>query len=185
MAGKEKMLSKAEIDEYIRLHYKPEKKLGKGFFEILRGPRKHLPGVRDFASSMEGVGLQYLLDSIRNKIELTFSEKLMELIKEKGKRPSEVYNSADVDKAVFSKIKANKYYHPTKDTALAFAIALELNLKETADLIGRTGYALSASSERDLIISCFIEAGVYDIMKINEKLHDYGFLTLTCKQGYR
>ena len=184
MAGKEEMLSKAEIDEYIRLHYKPEKKLGKSFLGILKGTGACLGGAI-YTGAQRPLGLEDLLDSVRNKIELTFSEKLMELIKEKGKRPSEVYNSADVDKAVFSKIKANKYYHPTKDTALAFAIALELNLKETADLIGRTGYALSASSERDLIISCFIEAGVYDIMKINEKLHDYGFLTLTCKQGYR
>ena len=188
MAVDEKVISKKEIDEYIRRHYKPDdgETSDKGFFEILTGTRKYLSGRRDITGTYAaGDTLQFLLDKIRSKVELTFSEKLMELIKEKGKRPSEVYNNADVDKAVFSKIKANKYYHPTKDTALAFAIALELNLKETADLIGRTGYALSASSERDLIISCFIEAGVYDIMKINEKLHDYGFLTLTCKQGYR
>ena len=186
MSGKKRMLTKADIDEYIRQHYKPEGESSSGLLDILTGPRKHLPGMRDFSSySDDSSTLRRLLDGIKNRIELTFSEKLMELIKEKGKRPSEVYNNADVDKAVFSKIKANKYYHPTKDTALAFAIALELNLKETADLIGRTGYALSASSERDLIISCFIEAGVYDIMKINEKLHDYGFLPLTCKQGYR
>lgn len=179
MAGKEKMLSKAEIDEYICLHYKPEKKGEKGFFEILRGPRKHLPGVRDFASSMEGVGLQYLLDSIRNKIELTFSEKLMELIKEKGRKPADIYKKADINKDLFSKIKANKYYRPTKETALAFAIALHLNLKETADLIGRAGYALSSSIKSDLIVQCYIEAKVYNIMSVNDSLVEYGFKPLT------
>ncbi|MCR5177139.1 MAG: XRE family transcriptional regulator [Anaerovibrio sp.] len=128
-------------------------------------------------------GLQYLLSEIHNKIKLTFSEKLMELIKEKGKKPAEIYKKADITKEVFSKIKRNKYYHPTKETALAFAIALHLNLKETQDLIGRAGYALSSSIKRDLIVQCFIEAGIYDMYSINEKLIDYGFESLTNKHS--
>ena len=130
-----------------------------------------------------GGTLQNLLDKIRNKIELTFSEKLMELIKETGRKPAEIYKKADVDKALFSKIKSDKKYHPTKETALAFAIALHLNLKETQDLIGRAGYALSSSIKRDLIVQCFIEAGIYDMYSINEKLIDYGFESLTNKHS--
>ena len=151
MSGKEKMLSKAEIDEYIRLHYKPEKKLGKSFLGILKGTGACLGGAI-YTGAQRPLGLEDLLDSVRNKIELTFSEKLMELIKEKGRKPADIYKKADINKDLFSKIKANKYYRPTKETALAFAIALHLNLKETADLIGRAGYALSSSIKSDLIV---------------------------------
>ena len=178
MAGKEKMLSKAEIDEYIRLHYKPEKKLGKSFLGILKGTGACLGGAI-YTGAQRPLGLEDLLDSVRNKIELTFSEKLMELIKEKGRKPTDIYKKADINKDLFSKIKANKYYRPTKETALAFAIALHLNLKETADLIGRAGYALSSSIKSDLIVQCYIEAKVYNIMSVNDSLVEYGFKPLT------
>jgi len=178
MAGKEKMLSKAEIDEYIRLHYKPEKKLGKSFLGILKGTGACLGGAI-YTGAQRPLGLEDLLDSVRNKIELTFSEKLMELIKEKGRKPADIYKKADINKDLFSKIKANKYYRPTKETALAFAIALHLNLKETADLIGRAGYALSSSIKSDLIVQCYIEAKVYNIMSVNDSLVEYGFKPLT------
>ncbi|MDY6295128.1 MAG: XRE family transcriptional regulator [Schwartzia succinivorans] len=178
MAGKEEMLSKAEIDEYIRLHYKPEKKLGKSFLGILKGTGACLGGAI-YTGAQRPLGLEDLLDSVRNKIELTFSEKLMELIKEKGRKPTDIYKKADINKDLFSKIKANKYYRPTKETALAFAIALHLNLKETADLIGRAGYALSSSIKSDLIVQCYIEAKVYNIMSVNDSLVEYGFKPLT------
>ena len=178
MAGKEEMLSKAEIDEYIRLHYKPEKKLGKSFLGILKGTGACLGGAI-YTGAQRPLGLEDLLDSVRNKIELTFSEKLMELIKEKGRKPADIYKKADINKDLFSKIKANKYYRPTKETALAFAIALHLNLKETADLIGRAGYALSSSIKSDLIVQCYIEAKVYNIMSVNDSLVEYGFKPLT------
>ena len=103
----------------------------------------------------------------------------MELIKEKGRKPADIYKKADINKDLFSKIKANKYYRPTKETALAFAIALHLNLKETADLIGRAGYALSSSIKSDLIVQCYIEAKVYNIMSVNDSLVEYGFKPLT------
>lgn len=178
MAGKEEMLSKAEIDEYIRLHYKPEKKLGKSFLGILKGTGACLGGAI-YTGAQRPLGLEDLLDSVRNKTELTFSEKLMELIKEKGRKPADIYKKADINKDLFSKIKANKYYRPTKETALAFAIALHLNLKETADLIGRAGYALSSSIKSDLIVQCYIEAKVYNIMSVNDSLVEYGFKPLT------
>lgn len=183
MAKNELTLSKKEIDEYIRLNYIPDEEAGdKGFFEILKGPRKYPDGRRGFAgSNVPGDTLQYLLDKIRNKVELSFSEKLVELIKEKGKKPSDIYKKAEIDKALFSKIKGNKNYHPTKGTALAFAIALHLSVEETQDLIGRAGYALSNSIKQDLIVRCYIEARAYNVNDINEKLIDYGFDPLTNK----
>ena len=179
------VLSKKEIDEYIQLHYKPNDEADdKGFFEILKGPRKYLPGRREFAgTNVTGDTLQYLLDKIRNKVELSFSEKLIELIKEKGKKPADIYKKAEIDKALFSKIKSDKNYHPSKETALAFAIALHLSLEETQDLIGRAGYALSSSLKRDLIVRCYIESKTYNVNDLNGKLIDYGFDPLTNKCG--
>ena len=186
MAVDEKVISKKEIDEYIRRHYQPDdgETSDKGFFEILTGTRKYLSGRRDITGTYAaGDTLQFLLDKIRSKVELTFSEKLMELIREKGKKPAEIYKRADVDKALFSKIKGDKNYHPTKSTALAFAIALHLSLEETQDLIGRAGYALSSSIKRDLIVRCYIESRTYNIIDLNEKLMDYGYDPLTNKCG--
>ena len=110
-------------------------------------------------------------------------EKLIELIKEKGKKPADIYKKAEIDKALFSKIKSDKNYHPSKETALAFAIALHLSLEETQDLIGRAGYALSSSLKRDLIVRCYIESKNYNVNDLNGKLIDYGFDPLTNKCG--
>ena len=183
MPANGKTLSKKEIDEFIRLNYKTDDDRSPSFLGAIGGPLVFLPGKRYATTPAEGGGLQYLLDKIRSKVELTFSEKLMELIKEKGKKPAEIYKKADVDKALFSKIKGDKNYHPTKATALAFAIALHLSLEETQDLIGRAGYALSNSIKRDLIVRCYIESRTYNIIDINEKLIDYGFDPLTNKCG--
>ena len=184
MAKDELILSKKDFDRFIRLNYEPDDGTGdKGFFDILMGPRKYLHGRRDFAgSNVAGDTLQYLLDKIRNKVELSFSEKLIELIKEKGKKPSDIYKKAEINKDLFAKIKGNKNYHPTKDTAVAFAIALHLNLDETENLIGRAGYTLSNSIKRDLIIRCYIEAKVFNIGEINRKMEEYGYSPLTGKQ---
>ena len=110
------------------------------------------------------------LDSLLAHLDAGFSETLLKLIDRSGKKDSEIYKKANVDRKLFSKIRNNPDYKASKATAIAFAIALELNLDETRDLVARAGYALSASSKFDVIIEYFIMHRDYDIFKINEAL---------------
>lgn len=113
-----------------------------------------------------------LKDLIR-EVDAGFSETLLKLIDKTGKKDSEIYTRANVSRQHFSKIRNNPGYRPTKATALAFAIALELDLGETRDLIGRAGYALTSSSIFDVIIMYFIEQRNYDLYEINAALFEF------------
>ena len=110
------------------------------------------------------------LDDLLKDLDAGFSETLIKLIDRTGKKDSEIYKKANVDRKLFSKIRNNPDYKPSKATALAFAIALELDLEETKDLIARAGFALSHSSKFDVIIKYFIQQKNYDIFEINEAL---------------
>ena len=102
-----------------------------------------------------------------------FTEKLLELIDKTGKKDSEIYKKANLSKQHFSKIRNNPHYKPTKPTAIALALALELDLEATKDLIGRAGYALTNSSKFDLIIRYFIEQKNYNVVEINLALYEF------------
>ena len=104
------------------------------------------------------------------EIDETFSEALVRLIDQKGLKDPDVYKKANIDRKFFSKIKNNKNYKPSKATCVAFAIALELNLDETRDFIGKAGYALTHSSKFDIIVEYFILEGNYNSFEINEVL---------------
>ena len=110
------------------------------------------------------------LDDVLGELDAGFSETLLKLIDRTGKKDSEIYKKANVDRKLFSKIRNNPDYKPSKATAIAFAIALELDLEETKDFIGRAGFALSRSSKFDVIIEYFIKQKKYDIFEINEAL---------------
>ena len=99
-----------------------------------------------------------------------FSETLLKLIDRSGKKDSEIYKKANVDRKLFSKIRNNMDYKPSKTTALAFAFALELDVDETKDFIGRAGFALSHSSKFDVIVEYFLVNRNYNVFELNEVL---------------
>ena len=103
-----------------------------------------------------------------------FSETLLQLIDRTGKKDSEIYKKANVDRKLFSKIKNNMDDRPSKTTALAFAFALELDIDETVDFIGRAGFALSHSSKFDVIVEYFLVNRNYNIFELNEILFAFG-----------
>lgn len=109
-----------------------------------------------------------------------FKDTLIKYIDRSGKKDSEIYKKANVDRRLFSKILNVQGYNPSKPTAIAFAIALELNLEETRDLISRAGYALSHASTFDRIIEFFILERNYDIYEINEALFYFDQSLLGC-----
>lgn len=142
--------------------------------------QKEAPDERDGESLSKAGSIFYekasavSLDDLIGDVGRTFHEVLFEKIAGSGMTDVEVYKRANMDRKLFSKIRSNPAYHPRKDTVLALAIALKMDMEETQDLLSRAEYALSPSSKSDVIIRYFIERGIYDIHLINMALDDYG-----------
>ncbi len=171
----------ADIAEYIDDHYVDEhsdsyaERLGRikharmekhTVCEPCKAPELHAAPCAPMAMDMA----RSSLDELIFELDAGFSETLLRLIDRSGKKDSEIYKKANVDRKLFSKIRNNPNYKPSKATAIAFAIALELDLEETRDFIARAGFALSRSSKFDVIIEYFIKQKNYNIFEINEAL---------------
>ena len=132
-------------------------------------PRPKPPRAESRESNAKGSTLKDYL----GELDVSFQEMLFSLIDQSGMTDVECYKRANVDKRTFSKIKSNKDYRPSKQTVIAFAISLRLDLDETQALLATVGFTLSRSSVFDKIIRYFILNGNYDIFEINEALFEF------------
>jgi O-acetyl-ADP-ribose deacetylase (regulator of RNase III) len=172
-----------EVESYIDEHY-VEKRKGRRR-ELLDVEREALSDEAMIERSMPMMAAEAAfepileadtgasLDDIVGNLDEPFSATLLRLIDATGRKDAEVYHRANIDRRLFSKIRNNEHYAPSKPTVLAFAVALELNHAQTLDLLERAGFTLSRSRKFDVIVEYFIQSRKYDIFKINEVLFSY------------
>lgn len=174
------------VESYIDEHYVEEKEHYYARRQLLSVEEEALsnasmldismsrPMVPERVANIEEIyAYEESLDDLVGSLDEPFSVTLLKLIDATGKKDSEVYNRANIDRRLFSKIRSNEHYTPSKSTVLAFAVALELTVVQTEDLLERAGFALSHSRKFDVIVEYFIQSRKYDIFQINEVLFRY------------
>jgi hypothetical protein len=157
---------------FTKLKYLLEKQKLKKY--IYGGGRKGAKGKVAVEKLPGSVNAEYADLAVNQEIEHKFATTLLSLIDKKGVSDVECYKRANIDRKLFSKIRSNADYQPSKNTAIAFAIALKCNLQETNELLKSAGYCLSHSFVADIIVEYFINKQNYDIDLINIALDDYG-----------
>lgn len=154
--------------EYCETNRKPIRPMVYRSYSISTKTKNLLGAVA--VSNTAAVQKKRSLEDIIKEVDKSFAQALFDHIDARGLTDPIVYKRANLDRKLFSKIRKTKDYKPSKNTALALAIALRLSLDETKDLIGRAGYALTHSSKADIIIEYCIMQSEYDIFRVNEVL---------------
>lgn len=130
-----------------------------------------------FQLTFDEINVSTEIEDVLKTIEPSFSDKLLELIREKGLNEVDVYKKADIDRRHFSKIRSSSSYRPKKDTVILLCLSMELTYEESQDLLTRAGLALSHSSKQDIIAEYFLRHGIYDVLFYKEVLYKYGFIS--------
>lgn len=150
------------LDGLLELHFPPK---------VDNGLRFQLPRLEDNYNYFQEI------DEVLKNVEPSFSVRLMELIREKNLDEVQVYKKAEIDRRLFSKIRWNDKYRPTKDTTVLLCMSMKLSIEETEDLLKRAGMAFSFSCKSDLIAYYFINKKIYDIPLYKEVLLHYDLLS--------
>ncbi len=118
---------------------------------------------------------------IKSKRQPTFKEVLFNLIDIKNTTDAEVYHKAGIDRKHFSKIRSKPQYHPSKNTVIALALALELNRSTADSLLFSAGYSLSDSETFDLVIQFCLNKKIYNLDDVNQALSYFSLNPLSVR----
>ncbi len=161
------MVDLKTVEKLVKLYVE------KNFIKRVKTPEKViLPGAFDSSLELDQIDFLKLYAKARTGCE-TFSDMLLRLIKESGEKNSAVYNRANIDRRHFSKIANHNDYQPSKQTVLAFAIALKLDFEQTKDLLALAGFTLTKTNLTDVIVSYFLEYKIFDVDLVNQILYKY------------
>ena len=164
---------KEKLRQYIKDNYEKERHFKCKLKDLLLDTfsMQDIDVEEDLISERKCSSVQTFIDE--HNTQNRFQTLLFKMIDDRNLKDSDVYNKVHIDRRLFSKIRNDINYHPSKETIILLGISLELNENELEDLLDSASYSLPKNNNYDLIIRfCFINK-IYDIDKINDFLSDY------------